>query len=217
MNDNKVNAQVNAKKELSTKQKVLKVLSITGNVLLWAFLVFSILMTTLVLVSQDETDLPYVKVRDTHSVIEEHSGGQNFKYKGIFIDIFALEYTHKFVNHRTHMRLRRIRKFGNRHKRSRLVDAIIGWRKRMAFRSFKVWRALSNLFPGQELRHTYGTWCYRKPRYEEDLFPLSTIKFEGYDFPAPHNSDAYLRTIYGDYMQLPDHKEVHTATIEFLE
>lgn len=161
--------------------------------------------------------MPYVKVRDTHSVIEEHSGGQNFKYKGIFIDIFALEYTHKFVNHRTHMRLRRIRKFGNRHKRSRLVDAIIGWRKRMAFRSFKVWRALSNLFPGQELRHTYGTWCYRKPRYEEDLFPLSTIKFEGYDFPAPHNSDAYLRTIYGDYMQLPDHKEVHTATIEFLE
>ena len=35
--------------------------------------------------------MPYVKVRDTHSVIEEHSGGENFKHKGIFIDIFALE------------------------------------------------------------------------------------------------------------------------------
>lgn len=44
----------------TTKQKIFKVLSITGNVLLWAFLVFSILMTTLVLVSQDRTDLPSV-------------------------------------------------------------------------------------------------------------------------------------------------------------
>ena len=26
--------------------------------------------------------MPYVKVRDTQSIIEEHSGGENFKYKG---------------------------------------------------------------------------------------------------------------------------------------
>jgi lipopolysaccharide cholinephosphotransferase len=161
--------------------------------------------------------MPYVKVRDTQTVIEEYSGGANFKYKGVFIDIFALEYTHKFVNHQTHMRLRRIRKFDNKHKPSRFVEWLIALRKRMAFSSFKVWRAISNLFPGQQLRHTYGTWCYRKPRFEEDLFPLTTIKFEGYDFPAPHNSDAYLRKIYGDYMQLPEVKEVHTKTIEFLE
>ena len=115
------------------------------------------------------------------------------------------------------MCLRRIRKFGNRHKRNRLVDTIIDRRKRMVFNSLNIWRTLGNLFPGQELRHTYGTWCYCKPRYDDSLFQLSTIKFEGYDFPAPHNSDAYLTTIYGDYMQLPDHKEVHTATIEFLE
>lgn len=161
--------------------------------------------------------MPYVKIRDTHSVIEEHSGGMHFKHKGIFIDIFAMEYTHKFLNHRAHMRLRRIRKFGNRYKRNRLTESIVAFRKGLAFKVFNVWRALSNLFHGQELRHIYGTWCYRKPRYEEDLFPLSTIKFEGYDFPAPHNSDAYLRKIYGDYMQLPEHKEDHTATIEFLE
>ena len=161
--------------------------------------------------------MPYAKVRDTHSAIEEHSGGEHFKHKGIFIDIFALEYTHKFVNHQTHMRLRRIRKFGNRHKRNKFVDAVIALRKVLAFNSFKIWRALSNLFPGQELRHTYGTWCYRKSRFEEDLFPLSTIKFEGHDFPAPNNTDAYLSKIYGDYMQIPDIKEVHTAKIEFLE
>lgn len=161
--------------------------------------------------------MPYAKVRDRHSVVEEHSGGENFKYKGVFIDIFALEYTHKFVNHQMHMKLRRIRKFESRHQPSKVVEKIISWRKRYAFATIKAWRAISGLFPGQQLRHTLGTWCYRKARYEADLFPLSTVQFEGYSFPAPHDSDAYLRKIYGDYMQIPEVKEIHTQKIEFLK
>jgi lipopolysaccharide cholinephosphotransferase len=115
------------------------------------------------------------------------------------------------------MSLRRIRKFDNRHSASRLVEAIISFRKKIAFASFKLWRAISNLLPGQQLRYSYGTWCYREPRFESELFPLTTIKFEGYDFPAPHDSDAYLRNIYGDYMQIPTNKEIHTKHIEFLK
>lgn len=161
--------------------------------------------------------MPYLKVRDTHSAIEEHSGGEHFKFKGIFIDIFAMEYTHKFVSHQTHMSLRRIRKFCNRHKRNRLIEAIVAFRKRIAFGSFKVWRALSNMFPEQQLRYSYGTWCYRELHREEDLYPLSTVKFEGHDFPAPRDYDAYLRRIYGDYMQIPEVKETHTTKIEFFE
>jgi lipopolysaccharide cholinephosphotransferase len=49
------------------------------------------------------------------------------------------------------------------------------------------------------------------------LFPLTTIQFEGYDFPAPHDSDAYLRKIYGDYMQLPAEREIHAIKVEFLK
>ena len=159
----------------------------------------------------------YAKVRDRHSLIEEHSGGEKFKYKGIFIDVFPMEYTHKFTSHQTHMSLRRIRKFDNKHKSSKLVEAIISFRKKIAFASFKVWRALSNLFPGQQLRYGYGTWCYREWHSEADLYPLSTVKFEGYDFPAPHDCDGYLRKIYGDYMQIPEEKQIHTTKIEFLE
>ena len=48
----------NVKTEKSTKQKVLGVLSKIGNVILWLFLAFAILMTTVVLISQDKTDLP---------------------------------------------------------------------------------------------------------------------------------------------------------------
>ncbi len=35
------------------------------------------------------------------------------------------------------------------------------------------------------------------------VFPLSHIKFEGTEFPAPKDPDQYLRDLYGDYMQLP--------------
>lgn len=48
------------KTPMTPKQKVLSVLSKVGNVILWVFLAFAIVMTTAVLMSQDKTDLPSV-------------------------------------------------------------------------------------------------------------------------------------------------------------
>lgn len=45
---------------------------------------------------------------------------------------------------------------------------------------------------------------------EDTLFPTSIIDFEGISFSAPHDPDAYLRTMYGDYMQLPPESERFT-------
>jgi lipopolysaccharide cholinephosphotransferase len=41
------------------------------------------------------------------------------------------------------------------------------------------------------------------PSFKKDLYPVSEIMFEGYSFMAPHNPDARLKDIYGDYMQIP--------------
>lgn len=45
----------------------------------------------------------------------------------------------------------------------------------------------------------------RKTEYilKEDLYPLSEYRFEGLNVLIPGNYDAYLKTHYGDYMQLP--------------
>lgn len=49
------------------------------------------------------------------------------------------------------------------------------------------------------------------------VFPLSTIKFEGYEFNCPKDVDHYLRVLYGDnYMMLPDTIEVHNI-VPFIE
>lgn len=38
----------------------------------------------------------------------------------------------------------------------------------------------------------------------EDIFPLKKLRFEQFSFPAPYNTDAYLRALYGArYMEFP--------------
>lgn len=45
----------------------------------------------------------------------------------------------------------------------------------------------------------------------EDIFPLKEIEFEGCPFMGPANPDAYLRSMYGDYMKIPapEKRRVH--------
>lgn len=45
----------------------------------------------------------------------------------------------------------------------------------------------------------YGKWIIPTKCFDK----LSTAIFEGIEFSAPEDSDLYLRTAYGDYMQLP--------------
>lgn len=61
-----------------------------------------------------------------------------------------------------------------------------------------------------------GSW-FTKPRYKEDIFPLSQMKFERIDFPVPYDYDNYLKKIYGDYMSLPelDRVNLHTISVKF--
>lgn len=54
----------------------------------------------------------------------------------------------------------------------------------------------------------YGSGFY-SVRKKKDIFPLTTISFEGHDFLAPCNCDSYLTRIYGDYMSLPKQIETH--------
>ena len=82
------------KKPQTTKQKVLSVLSKIGNVLLWVFLVFSILMTTVVLMSQDKTDLPSVFGR-SFVTVQSDSMNPTFK-KGDLIVVKMLTDEEKF-------------------------------------------------------------------------------------------------------------------------
>ena len=60
---------------------------------------------------------------------------------------------------------------------------------------------------------------FHNPRYAKEIFPLTTHVFEGHQLPVPHDADAHLRHIFGDYMQLPDldKLKLHVGQIEIFE
>ena len=60
---------------------------------------------------------------------------------------------------------------------------------------------------------------FHNPRYVEEIFPLTTHQFEGYELPVPKDADAHLRHIFGDYMQLPDLEKLapHVGALEFFD
>ena len=77
---------------------------------------------------------------------------------------------------------------------------------------------LSRINAGSRLRHTLSA-PFHAPRRREDIFPLGKVMFEGHEFPAPGNTDAYLRLIYGDYTKIPpvDKIHVHAKKIEIYD
>ena len=58
---------------------------------------------------------------------------------------------------------------------------------------------------------------FHNRRYAKEIFPLTTHVFEGHQLPVPHNADAHLRHLYGDYMKLPDLNKlaIHVGKLEF--
>jgi len=47
------------------------------------------------------------------------------------------------------------------------------------------------------------------------VFPLNTIQFEGYKFLCPHDYNAYLRKLYGNWEILPALDKIHTHEVKF--
>ncbi|WP_203558522.1 phosphorylcholine transferase LicD [Bacteroides sp. 519] len=163
----------------------------------------------------------YGKLRDKNSFLSEtNKYDRIFKYQGIYIDIFPMEYIPKslaWIGGHMHGQIYK------QLKKSHIPDNILVQRTNRIYCfnnrfSFPLLRFISKLWPVKQIRHSFGT-AYFAPRYKEDIFPLSEIEFEGKLFPAPHSTHNYLKRIYGDYMTLPDLNKItpHFNDIRFTQ
>lgn len=164
----------------------------------------------------DETFFfPYGKLRDLRSRLKEiHSLDADYKYVGIFIDIFVLEPSSslllakmsKLILLKSQRFLRNPNCFG-KFLYFFLVEMI-----------FPIFSCVSAICANGRLRQVHGSYFLR-PRYIKDIFPLKKLEFEGVPFCVPFNYDHYLKGIYGNYMELPDLDSItkHVARIDFLE
>lgn len=160
---------------------------------------------------------PYIKVRDTQSMVYEHNNiDQNYKYRGIYVDVFPIE---KVNNHCL--------------KLSKYLHAVLYISSHLKYDHWNILKYINSiyyyflqkiiyplfrLFPKHVYTLTYGSALY-EPRDIESIYPIKEINFEGKKFSAPNNIHDYLFKIYGNYMQLPplDKIKTHMSIVEFYD
>ena len=179
----------------------------------------------------DETDPNYfyfyAKVRDRRSRMHEQNGYDRlWQEQGIYIDIFPMEqhpiWLHKLTEKSVGHMYKIWRTSTNDAKAIRQVRRIFNFNNRLLFPCLRRFLSLFtihySLFTSNIITSGMGI-PFHNPRYAKEIFPLTTHVFEGHQLPVPHDSDAHLRHIFGDYMQLPDldKLKLHVGQIEIFE
>lgn len=161
----------------------------------------------------------FAKLRDKHTRIQEFDVDRNYKYRGLFIDIFQLEKGNSLLMTFTRKLMWNISFIGKK-ANTNFSRRLFLFLKSVFYLIIRLSRAITCILPKNKLRHVYGGIGVPDMFREEDkIFPLSTIKFEDTLFPAPKDVDFYLKTIYGDYMKLPEDISMdnHGIKIEYLD
>lgn len=160
-------------------------------------------------------DLPFSKIRDKNSEISEaHHRDERYLQKGLFVDIFPVECAYpglkkfvRFFYEKSYRNLQR-RNFSSPKLFFKYLFYILMWPFGASFMFLA--RLFAHIAPPNTLVHGYAIKDSAIQK-KQAIFPLTEIMFEGRKYPAPHNYDAYLKTLYGDYMKIPEEadRQVH--------
>lgn len=164
-----------------------------------------------------ETDryylVPWIVLRDTKSeYIQDSNLHRARKYRGLQVDIFPLDVRHTKVFHRLCAGYQSFLVTKLLQKSSQIWHQVAY----VAYHTFDkiVVPVLRLLSP----KHTFYRMCYGIPftsqRRLDDIYPLSTISFEGHAFASPGNTDAYLKGIYGDWRKIPSSDKIKTHEVK---
>lgn len=149
---------------------------------------------------------PIAKLRDKNSRISElRNADKNYKYRGLYVDIFYLDNGNYFFGRLT-VNLQKMAYVLTLIKNDKigillLLKNIVFWLLQKVL--YPLIRLIVFLGSIKTKIFAFGTGI-TSLRHMENIFPLQKILFEGKDFNAPANTDAYLKDMYGDYMKIPD-------------
>lgn len=158
---------------------------------------------------------PFPKLRFKDVTVKEGLGvaDRNYKYKGLFIDIFVMEPSPRFIATLCHVLVGTMRHLGFRIKhRTWVIDTLYRFIKCCVYGLISFSRLFCIYSSRNTLRHTLGTGVERNIRKKNEIFPLTTASFEGYVFPVPGKYDSYLRRMFGDYLKIPSNIHTHNLS-----
>lgn len=162
---------------------------------------------------------PFHKIREKDTAIYDSL----YKYRGVFIDVFCLEYVNRSISVISNYAYRMVNKCyclvrsKKDNKNKAIYSLLYGITKKIFFAYISFLRIINKIIPNKQLRHTIGVGWPNNIRVEEEIFPLTTMKFEGYDFPVPGNYDAYLSHLYGNYMEIPSDDKIQKPHIQYYQ
>lgn len=161
----------------------------------------------------------FCKVRDKNTSIYDSL----YKYRGVFIDIFCLEYTNKtlaYILEKIKLpiawHLYNYMKSLNRQSfRFKICSVLFKLSKSIYFFILPLFRFLTYFCWNNKLRHTYGVGWTKNIRYEKEIFPTRRVSFEGIMLPVPFHYDSYLRHIFGEYMTIPNENNIRPPHVQY--
>ncbi len=157
---------------------------------------------------------PFPKFRSKDIIVDEGSGvaDRNYKYKGLFIDVFVMESSSRLVATFCHLLVGAMRHLGYRiKKRNKAIDILYWCIKKCVYGLIEISRLSCFFNNGNTLRHTLGTGVECNVRKKDEIFPLGSVTFEGVVVPIPGNYDEYLKRMFGNYIEIP--KDIHTHNL----
>jgi lipopolysaccharide cholinephosphotransferase len=162
----------------------------------------------------------FAKVRDKKSFLCDPAWNPKTKEQGLYIDIFPFERGNatlkKFIEFFYGRAFRRLHNFST--SKTEYIIALLMYPFSLLLVFFA--RISGKFTFKKSMINAYGTPVPRFYSHKySSMLPVCTIIFEGQNFPAPANPDAYLRELYGDYMQIPPESQriVHSTKIEFYD
>lgn len=163
---------------------------------------------------------PFHKVREKDTAIYDSL----YKYRGIFVDVFCMEYVNDTISVITSNISRIVGKsysLAKKNKQNQIIFFITSGTfvisKWLYFATISIARFINKFLPNKKLHHTIGVGWSQNIRNEKDIFPLKKIDFEGIELPIPGNSDAYLTRIYGDYMSVPSEDKINPPHVQYFQ
>lgn len=161
----------------------------------------------------------YGKIRDLNTILHENGkSDHNFKYKGIYIDVFPMDYTTPSLSlFSAYWHWRCVLKLSFlKNDRLRIKEKLNHILFILSNTIYSLFNYTDKIFKNKELSCSYGSqFLCRYPN--NVIFPLSKIEFEGHTFNAPNDPDRYLKIQFGDYWELPKENDrmTHVLNIEF--
>ncbi|MDR1764103.1 MAG: LicD family protein [Dysgonamonadaceae bacterium] len=164
----------------------------------------------------------FAKIRDTKSQIimsDDNESKFDYKYKGLYIDVLPIvpkilpvklkKLVEQHIIYRYELRKNSKDKF------HRFLNSTLILLYPFYYLCTYIPAYLGKFLGLKNYAYPPGVFFSNVRRIDE-IFPLSKITFEGIEFNAPHNVDAYLTRLYGDYMKIPPkgHRETHLHDIE---